>query len=146
MSREIQPEDMGLFAGDGATPEVFRFVDCLSQLTVQRAVAAIKQATICGTVSGKGALEITVPFQGVPFVETDADKISTFELSEMIRNKQTLNWKISPMEPKEGDIIYEFEAYLSSFDNGMQADSASTMSGQLEVTVSSYTETKFETT
>lgn len=142
--RAVAPEDMALYLGSKDEITEYKFVDCLTQSTVQRAIAAINTATICENSTTPGALTISVPFQGVPYVEVDADKASAFELSQVARAKEVRKWKLAPAEPKAGDIIYDFEAYLSSFDNGMQADAASTMSGQLEVTVSTYEETIFE--
>jgi len=144
--RAIRPEDMFLFLSDGATPDVWQPVMCLTQNAVNIAVADINSNTLCGSGSTPGQVTIEVPFQGEGFVDLDVPGVSISELQAIAISREVKRWKISPVEPKENDEIHTFEGYLSQADKSMQVDNPVTFTCNIKVDTTTYDAQPFNET
>jgi len=142
--REILPTDMWLWNSDGASPETWRQVMCISQTAVNIAVSQITSNTFCGNKSKAGTVTIEVPFQGEAYTDTELPEISAFELSQMARSKTVSKWKLAPVAPVAEDIISTFEGYLSQCNKQAQTDSPVTFDCNIVVDPSTYDEEKFD--
>lgn len=129
--RKIEKATIFLFI-DPAGGTDYSNVVCLENFSFSRSVATVDASTICGPDSSPGDITGSVNMAGQTFLEPDSGKISAPDLFDLIENKETFSWKISPAVPVNGDMIKTGNGYFSSY----QEDYNFSDNGKFSATIS----------
>lgn len=131
--RELKSSDVFIFISfDGGT--TYNTVICLTNNGITRARGVIETSTKCGTTSSAGTLTESVTFEGVIWVDPDANESSLVDLVDLMQSGDTFHFKQGVAIPGDGDITASGIGYLSALDESYAVDSAATFSGTITPT------------
>jgi hypothetical protein len=127
---KVQGGTMFLFiAPDGGTD--YDTVVCLTVVGKSDTVNVNDAASACGPDSSPGVLQITYNFEGQHLQDPETGKISGTSLRQLLRAKTTVGFKISPVDPVEGDEIETGTGFFSDLSSTYAFDSVGTFTGTL---------------
>jgi hypothetical protein len=107
-------------------------VVCLTSVGKSDSVNVIDAASACGPDKSPGILDLSYTFEGQHLQDPASGKISGTDLRILLRNKQTIGWKIEPVDPQSGDEIESGLGFLSELSSTYAFDSIGTFSGTLQ--------------
>lgn len=107
-------------------------VVCLTSVSKSDSVTVVDASSACGPDKSPGTLEISYGFEGNHLQDPDSGKISGTSLRQLLRNKTTIGWKISPESPVSGDEIESGTGYLSELSSTYSYDSVGTFTGTIQ--------------
>jgi hypothetical protein len=127
---KVQGGSMLLFIDpNGGT--AYDIVVCLTSVSKADSVTVVDAASACGPDKSAGTLELSYSFEGQHLQYPDGGKISGTDLRILLRNQQTIGWKIAPESPVTGDEIEEGTGFLSELSSSYAFDSIGTFSGTI---------------
>jgi len=107
-------------------------VVCLTNLTTADAVSVVDASSACGPDKSPGTIEISYTFEGQHLQDPASGKISGTNLRQLLRNKATVGFKLSPVAPVTGDEVQEGTGYISELGSTYSYDSIGTFSLTLQ--------------
>lgn len=130
---KAKSNDYVLLMGNGATPEVFSPVVCMTSVGFNRSRQIIESNSKCGNSKTPGTKSYNVPIEGQIVFDPDAPKLSIKALNDAFESDSQKSYKLGPVTPVTGDLTYAFKGFFSSLNDTYPTDADSTFSGQLEV-------------
>lgn len=131
--RKISGNDVFLFIDVTGGTSNYDTVVCLTSKSLKRTTSTIDAASQCGPDKLAGTQDISVDFEGQILLDPDTNKISGAYLHDVWADKRTISWKLSPVTPVDGDVIYTGSAFLSDLSDTYSSTEPSTFSGTLAV-------------
>lgn len=128
---KVQGGDMLLFIDPNGGTD-YDTVICLTSVGISDSVNVVDASSACGPDKSPGALEISYSFEGQHLQDPDSGQISGTDLRILLRNEQTIGWKLAPENPVEGDEIQEGTGWLSELSSTYSYDSVGTFTGVLQ--------------
>ena len=110
----------------------YDMVVCLTSVGKSDSISVVDASSACGPDKSPGTLELSYTFEGQHLQDPNTGKISGTSLRQLLRDKQTIGWKISPESPLNGDEIEEGTGYLSELSSTYAFDSVGTFTGTLQ--------------
>ena len=107
-------------------------VVCLTSVGKSDSVNVVDASSACGPDKSPGTLEISYSFEGQHLQDPVTGKISGTSLRQLLRNKTTIGWMISPESPVTGDEIESGTGYLSELSSTYSYDSVGTFTGTIQ--------------
>jgi hypothetical protein len=107
-------------------------VVCLTSVSKADSVSVVDASSACGPDKSPGTLDMSFSFEGQHLQDPISGKISGTSLRQLIRNKTTIGWMISPETPVIGDEIEEGTGYLSELSSTYAFDSIGTFTGTIQ--------------
>ena len=107
-------------------------VVCLTSVGKSDSVNVVDASSACGPDKSPGTLEISYSFEGQHLQDPVSGKVSGTSLRQLLRDKTTIGWMISPESPAVGDEIEYGTGYLSELSSTYGYDSVGTFSGTIQ--------------
>lgn len=107
-------------------------VVCLTSVGKSDSVNVVDASSACGPDKSPGTLEISYSFEGQHLQDPVSGKISGTSLRQLLRNKTTIGFMISPESPVTGDEIETGTGYLSELSSTYAYDSVGTFTGTIQ--------------
>lgn len=108
-------------------------VVCLTSVDDNNSLNVIDATTFCGPDKQPGQLDFSIDFEGQHLLDPNTGKISGASLYDLLINKTTIGWKISPAIPAEGDIIKTGTGFISDLSNSYTLDNPGVFSASIGV-------------
>jgi hypothetical protein len=127
---KVQGGSMLLFIDPNGGTD-YDIVVCLTSLSKADSVTVVDAASACGPDKSAGILELSYSFEGQHLQDPDGGQISGTDLRFLLRNQQTIGWKIAPESPVAGDEIESGTGFLSELSSSYAFDSIGTFTGSI---------------
>lgn len=109
----------------------YSVIVCLTSQTVNRTTTVIDARSKCGPDTLPGTQENDVDFEGQVMADPSSLRISTDELDDLWRNKETIYWKLGKVTPILGDVTYYGTGFISELAETFAQDEVATFAGKL---------------
>lgn len=110
----------------------YDIVVCLTSVSKSDSVTVVDASSSCGPDKSPGTLELSYAFEGQHLQDPDSGKISGTDLRFLLRNQQTIGWKIAPESPITGDEIESGIGFLAELSSTYAFDSVGTFTGTIQ--------------
>ncbi len=141
---ERQPDSNArvIAIGNGATPEVFNRIICLTDNSFDLAINNITTETKCGVLNRPGTSTTTVTGTGVLVLDPDtATDISGPDLFTIASDKEEFNFKYGPILPLSGDVVYSGRGFFTAYNETDTVNTDSTFNFTIQVDKNNLTKT-----
>lgn len=131
--RPLSGNDLLLYRGNGAGPEVFELIACLLSNDINQALAVIQQETKCGVIKLPGTEDASVDFEMQAILDPDAARIGLEQMQADFKGKLFRNYRITTAAEADGDPRFDFRAFISELNVPSPTNDFVTVSGSLQV-------------
>ncbi len=131
---KLSGNDMLLFidVADGTTYS--DLVICLTSNGFKLSTAIIDAKSKCGADNLPGVTTYEVPFEGQVILRPGTNKVGTYELLTLAKNKTRIGWKIAKAgTPATGDLVITGSGFIAEVDLKFGDDAPSTFSASLGI-------------
>lgn len=119
-----------MFSRDGNTYDT---LVCLTNSSVTRTTSEIDAKSQCGPDTQPGTQANAVSFEGQVMQDPSSGRISTDELDDFWRNKETVYWKLGKLTPAIGDVTYSGTGFIAELNENNPIDNVSTFTGKIGI-------------
>ena len=117
---------------DPAGGTSYSTVVCLTSVTKNNSVNVIDASSACGPDKSPGTIDISIGFEGQHLQDPVSGKVSGTSLLQLLRDKQTVGWKVAPETPVAGDEIESGTGYISELSATYGFDAVGTFTGTIQ--------------
>lgn len=111
----------------------FSTVVCLTSQSVNRTTQEIDAATKCGPDTLPGTQTNDISFEGQVLADPDSGKVSTDEIDDYWRNKDTVYFKVGKAVPITGDYVYTGSGFISELNETGAQNTPVTFTGKISI-------------
>ncbi len=131
----VEGKKMLLLLDSTNTPDApYDMVVCLTSSSFTRAANVIDASTYCGTKKVNGTKDRTIEIDGEIEVNSEAGRISEFDLNTIFENDTKVRWLFGPQDPLPGEYYYEgSDAVISNVSLSGQTEGNATFSATLQL-------------